>query len=394
LPADVGEDPKLRWRTKDHHAHIPVISFQGDQAFGRRLQAKASGAYQIVTSPGRRIERLFVPHHLGEKRRVRKSLGPDCPFGQQDNVIVMAGVALGERHFRRPVVFGVEDCGLLPESPLGEQRHHRHLAIGNQIRKFFGSERADAETVARHEFRMSSELKHDLGNNVSKTLGRGRRVTKADHVRVLPADTCAPGSGRAEQFLAPRGQGMQEFARDVLPACGHHLGENTCPPRPAFVGCKHIWEVIQCRDADLVGFGLMETDYKALESRWIDRGLAERARLRRVDSLTGAEVIGRKSGSFAGILIPYFHPASGHVREYRLRRDQPDLEYGSAGNLKERQRYLSAPGRSNMLYLPPGVGESFLRDPALTVVITEGEFKAVPVHFRLFFAGPGDVYCR
>ena len=34
-----------------------------------------------------------------------------------------------------------------------------------------------------------------------------------------------------------------------------------------------------------------------------------------------------------------------------LRRDQPDLEYDGAGNLKPRLKYLSPPGRSNMLYV-------------------------------------------
>ena len=136
---------------------------------------------------------------------------------------------------------------------------------------------------------------------------------------------------------------------------------------PAFVGCEHSGDVNQGRDANPIGFGLTEADYKALEGRWIDRRLAERARLRRVDSLTGGEAIGRKSGNYAAILIPYFHPASDCVREYRLRRDQPDLEYDSAGTLKERQRYLSAPGRPNMLYLPPGTGHSFLHE---TVVLS------------------------
>ena len=83
-----------------------------------------------------------------------------------------------------------------------------------------------------------------------------------------------------------------------------------------------------------MGSGLTDADYAALESRWVDRGLATRAQLRRVDSLTGAEVIGRKGGDYAGILIPYFHPESNQVREYRLRRDHPDLEYDFAGNLR------------------------------------------------------------
>src|SRR5579863_2410758 len=45
-----------------------------------------------------------------------------------------------------------------------------------------------------------------------------------------------------------------------------------------------------------------------------------------------------------------------------------NLECDFAGNLKVKQKYLSAPGRSNMLYLPPGVSHSLLREPALPIV--------------------------
>lgn len=71
---------------------------------------------------------------------------------------------------------------------------------------------------------------------------------------------------------------------------------------------------------------------RALEARWIDRALADHAGLRRVDFLTGGEIIGRKSGNYAGILIPYLRPGSRQLRDYRLRRDQPDLEYDAAGS--------------------------------------------------------------
>jgi len=143
------------------------------------------------------------------------------------------------------------------------------------------------------------------------------------------------------------------------------------------VGAEHIPVGTSNRASELVGSDLTASDYATLESRWIDRPLADRARLRRADSLTGGEVIGRKSGNYAGILIPYFHPGSYRLREYRLRRDQPDFEYDSAGNLKARQKYLSPPGRSNMLYLVPGISQVFLRDPSVPVVITEGEFKTL-----------------
>jgi hypothetical protein len=145
--------------------------------------------------------------------------------------------------------------------------------------------------------------------------------------------------------------------------------------REAFGDLGHVPEGAPVAAPKLIGSDPTPADYAALEARWIDRGLAERAQLRRADSLTGAEIIGRKNGNYAGILIPYFHPGSDHVREYRLRRDQPDLEYDSAGNLKPRQKYLSPPGRSNMLYLAPGISPPFLRDPALPILITEGGSK-------------------
>ena len=126
-----------------------------------------------------------------------------------------------------------------------------------------------------------------------------------------------------------------------------------------------------------LGAELTAADYCALEARWIDPSLADSAGLRRVDSITGGHVVGRKNANYAGIVIPYFHPGSSHVREYRLRRDQPDLEYDSAGNLKLRQKYLSPPGRSNLLYVVPGIPRFLLHDSELPIVMTEGEFKTL-----------------
>jgi predicted P-loop ATPase len=94
----------------------------------------------------------------------------------------------------------------------------------------------------------------------------------------------------------------------------------------------------------------------------------------------GGAVVGRRGGGdYSGILIPYFLPGSEQVRDYRLRRDRPDLEYDAAGSLKAKRKYLSPPGRSNMLHLPPGVSQSLLNDPMLPIVITEGEFKTLAV---------------
>jgi len=127
-----------------------------------------------------------------------------------------------------------------------------------------------------------------------------------------------------------------------------------------------------------------------LEARWIDSALAVQAGLRRVDSLTGAEIVGRKSGNYAGIVIPYFHPGTDQLREYRLRRDHPDLEYDPAGNLRHRQKYLSPPGRSNMLYVVPVVDPGLLCDPNTPVVVTEGEFKTLALWRLANHRSPGQ----
>ena len=58
------------------------------------------------------------------------------------------------------------------------------------------------------------------------------------------------------------------------------------------------------------GSDLTIQDYAELEARWIDRTLAIQAGFRRVDSITGAEFVGRKGGNYAVIVIPYFRPGS------------------------------------------------------------------------------------
>jgi hypothetical protein len=131
---------------------------------------------------------------------------------------------------------------------------------------------------------------------------------------------------------------------------------------------------------------LNEADYQMLSAGFIDRGLATAARLRRVDDIEGSEIVGRtrRGGtSYAGIAIPYFQPSDcNNPREYRLRRDQPDLERKGGGDLKEKGRYLSPPGRSNMPYFPPDVTAGELSDTKLPSVITEGEKKTLALCWK------------
>jgi hypothetical protein len=113
-----------------------------------------------------------------------------------------------------------------------------------------------------------------------------------------------------------------------------------------------------------IGHDLTPEDLATLEMRWIDPDLARRAGLRRVDSLTGAELVGRRCGDYSGIAIPYFRPGSERVHDYRLRRDHPDIEYDGSGSLKVKQKYLSPPGRWSAVTF----GSTFSRCPMLAWV--------------------------
>jgi Domain of unknown function (DUF3854) len=125
------------------------------------------------------------------------------------------------------------------------------------------------------------------------------------------------------------------------------------------------------------GEPLTDADYANLGRRWIDEQLADTARIRRVDSDTGHLLMSRRDhGSYEGLAIPYFLPGEVRIREWRLRRDHPGLEYKD-GKPKERGKYLSPPGRKNMIYFVPGTPLDMVKAVATPVILTEGEFKTL-----------------
>jgi len=138
------------------------------------------------------------------------------------------------------------------------------------------------------------------------------------------------------------------------------------------------------------GSPLTAADLSALAKCGISSDVVELAWLRRVTSPEGGAIVGRNgSGDYGGILFPYIWPGEDHVREYRLRRDHPDVEYDRDGNPKPRAKYLSPPGRGNMLYFPPGTCPEWLQDVSLPLALTEGEKKALAL-WGLAWHGLGD----
>jgi predicted P-loop ATPase len=131
------------------------------------------------------------------------------------------------------------------------------------------------------------------------------------------------------------------------------------------------------------GDRLTPEDYSRLQARWIPAAMADQAGIRRVTSLVGQEMFGRKRGNLAGAIIPNIAPwDNGQVREYTLRLDHPPLEQRADGSLRETGKYIQPPGRPNLLYFPVGVTTQMLEDVRLPVFIVEGPLKAIAA-FRL-----------
>jgi hypothetical protein len=125
---------------------------------------------------------------------------------------------------------------------------------------------------------------------------------------------------------------------------------------------------------------LTSADLAKLASSGIPSDLAARAQLRRVDSQEGAAIVGRNgSGDYEGLIFPNIWPGEKAPREYRLRRDHPEIEYKD-GKPKERDKYLSAPGAGNKLYFIPGTATEWLSDVTMPAIITEGEKKTLSLY--------------
>jgi hypothetical protein len=131
---------------------------------------------------------------------------------------------------------------------------------------------------------------------------------------------------------------------------------------------------------------LTAADLTSLGASYITPELAVAAQIRRVDTVEGAEIVGRKptaSKDYAGLVFPYFWPGNPHPREYRLRRDNPDLEQKPDGSIREKEKYLGPRQSVNRFYIPRDTPAEWLTDTGIPVTITEGEKKTLAL-WRLY----------
>ncbi|MFL6211815.1 MAG: DUF3854 domain-containing protein [Pyrinomonadaceae bacterium] len=135
---------------------------------------------------------------------------------------------------------------------------------------------------------------------------------------------------------------------------------------------------------------LTDADVQLLSAAFIRPALAESAGIFRVDSPAGAELVGRNGNAdYSGMVFPYYLPGNSCPREYRLRRDNPDLGQSSDGKIKQKAKYLSPPGRGNRLYFVPMTAPAWLADTSLPACITEGEKKTLAL-WELAWHGLAD----
>ncbi len=128
---------------------------------------------------------------------------------------------------------------------------------------------------------------------------------------------------------------------------------------------------------------LTQNDLAKLSASFITPDIANQAGFFRVNDLEGAEIIGarRNAGAdYSGVIMPYFFPEETSPSEYRLRRDNPDLERKSDGTYKDIKKYLSPPGRAGKFYFLPNCKMKWLADVSIPIVFLEGEKKALALH--------------
>src|SRR5687768_14060515 len=137
-------------------------------------------------------------------------------------------------------------------------------------------------------------------------------------------------------------------------------------------------------DSNIISLGmdLTANDLAALDNNYITPEQAKQAGIFRVNSREGAALVGRNGrGDYSGIVFPYYWPGESKPREYRLRRDHPDLEEQPDGlPPKEKAKYLSPPGRANKIYIPPRIDPADLDNTELPIVVVEGEKKCLALH--------------
>lgn len=110
---------------------------------------------------------------------------------------------------------------------------------------------------------------------------------------------------------------------------------------------------------------------------WLTNADIDRAGLKRIPDYEGRRITGWAKRNCAGILIP-FPTLDGSIScAFRIRRDVPDKRVDLKGETKIERKYASPYGQRNHIYWAPGTTVEDIQNPALPIIITEGEYKTL-----------------
>ncbi len=100
------------------------------------------------------------------------------------------------------------------------------------------------------------------------------------------------------------------------------------------------------------------------------------------------KILDRSDFKGGGLVYPY-QSLNGFSKFYRVKPDNPPLDKkGKAA------KYLTKRGAGNRLFIPRGISEADLNNPEISLVITEGEKKAIKaVQEGILCVGVSGVYC-
>lgn len=146
---------------------------------------------------------------------------------------------------------------------------------------------------------------------------------------------------------------------------------------------------------NLKPFNLTQSDIDRFAREGITRETLVKARVWRVDSFEGAELVGQvtKKGApkmnCAAIVFPYFYIGSTDVRDVTLRLDNPKMEMQADGTYKEERKYLNPIGSKNKFYFTPTTQIAWSADVAVPVVFVEGIKKALAL--QEYFDRRGEI---
>ena len=113
------------------------------------------------------------------------------------------------------------------------------------------------------------------------------------------------------------------------------------------------------------------------QEHWLTNAIIDAAGLKRIPDFEGRRITGWARRNCAGILIP-FPTLDGSIScAFRIRRDVPDKRVDLKGETKIERKYASPYGQRNHIYWAPGTTAEDIQNPALPIIITEGEYKTL-----------------